>query len=489
MTLDESTRGDPLAAGDAGGKVIRGGGLRVAAHVVGVLSGALSAPLVVRHLGVEGYGRLALVGSIVFAATALTEGGLANVATRQYAVGDAAERRALIGGLLGLRIVLSTIGALAAIAFGLLAGYEEIVVVGIALGGIALIANNLWGAFHTALIAQLRLSAVAALEITRALSATVLFLVLVLAGAGLGPFYLVAPAVALIVLLVSGALVRREVPLLPSFDLDRWRSLLRETALYAAATALGAIYFQVALVTTSLLTSEFETGLYAIAFRIVELANGVPWLLAGSVFPVLAHAAANDVERLRYAVGRVTETALIAGGLFAVSIALGARFAIDVVAGSDARDSVAVLQIMSVSVMGTFLVAAWGFVLLSRQRYRALVLANAVAFALAVAGSLLLVPEFGAQGSAAVTAILELTLAALYGIAVVRELPELRPGAALAPKLVLALAAAFAVGVPLLVLVHPVPATVAGAAVYLGTLWVLRAIPPDLLDALRRRAS
>jgi O-antigen/teichoic acid export membrane protein len=489
MTLDESTRGDPLAAGDAGGKVIRGGGLRVAAHVVGVLSGALSAPLVVRHLGVEGYGRLALVGSILFAATALTEGGLANVATRQYAVGDRAERRALIGGLLGLRIVLSAIGALAAIAFGLLAGYEEIVVGGIALGGIALIANNLWGAFHTALIAQLRLSVVAGLEIVRALSTTALLLVLVLAGAGLGPFYFVAPAVALIVLLVSGTLVRREVPLLPSFDLERWRSLLRETALYAAATALGAIYFQVALVTTSLLTNEFETGLYAIAFRIAELANGVPWLLAGSVFPVLAHAAANDVERLRYAVGRVTETALIAGGLFAVSIALGARFAIDVVAGADARDSVPVLQIMSVSVMGTFLVAAWGFVLLSRQRYRALVLANAAAFALAVVGSLLLVPAFGAQGSAAVTAMLELTLAALYGFALFRELPELRPGAALAPKLALALAAALAAGVPLLVLVHPVPAAFAGAGVYLGTLWALRAIPPDLLDAVRRRSS
>ena len=309
---------------------------------------------------------------------------------------------------------------------------------------------------------------------------------LVLAGAELAAFYYVAPAVAVILLVAAGAMVRRDVPLLPRIDRARWRGLLRETALYAAATALGAIYFQVALVTTSLLTNALETGLYAVAFRIVELANGIPWLLAGSVFPVLAHAAAHDVERLRYATARVTEGALIAGGLFAVTIALGARFGIDVVAGAEGRDAVPVLQIMAVSVMGTFLVAAWGFVLLSRERYRALLLANALALLLAVVASLALVPAYGAQGSALVTAILEVALALMYGIAIARELPGLRPGFALLPKLALALAAGFAVGLPLL-LVHPVPAAVGGGAAYVGVLWLLRAIPPEVAEALRRR--
>lgn len=488
MTLDESGPVDPLAAGDAGGKVIRGGGLRAGAHIAGVLSGAISAPLVVRHLGVEGYGRLALVGSILFVATALTEGGLANVATRQYAVGGEAERRSLIAALLGLRIVLSVAGASAAIAFGLIAGYDEVLMGGLGLGCVAMLANSQWGAFHTALVAQLRLSAVAALEIVRALATTALFLAFVLAGASLGTFYVVAPAVALLMLVAGAALVRREVPLLPRVDLRRWSALLRETAVYAAATALGAIYFQVALVTTSLLTTGYETGLYSIAFRIVELANGVPWLLAGSVFPVLAHAAARDVERLRYATVRVTEGALIAGGLFAVTIALGARFGIDIVAPPEGRGSVPVLQIMAVSVMGTFLVAAWGFVLLSRQRYRALMVSNAAALILAIVASLLLVPAYGAKGSAAVTAILEVALAVMYGLALSRELPGLRPGRSVVPRLAVALLAAFAVGLPLL-LVHPAPAAVAGATAYVATLVALKAVPPELLDALRRRSS
>jgi O-antigen/teichoic acid export membrane protein len=488
VTLDESGPVDSLAAGDAGTRVIRGGGLRVGAHIAGVLGAAVSAPLVVRHLGVEGYGRLAVVGSVLFVATALTEGGLAAVATRRYAVGDPEERRSLIAALLGLRIVLSLAGAAAAIAFGLLAGYDEVVMGGLALGCVAMLANSQWGAFHTALVAQLRLSAVAALEIARSLATTALLIALVLAGASLAEFYVVAPAVALIMLIAGATLVRRDVPLLPRLDLARWRVLLRETALYAAASALGAIYFQVALVTTSLLTTSYETGLYSIAFRIVELANGVPWLLAGSVFPVLAHAAARDVPRLRYATGRVTEGALIAGGLFAVTIALGARFAIDVVASPEGRGAVPVLQIMAVSVLGTFLVAAWGFVLLSRQRYRPLMLANAAALVVAIVASLVLIPPYGAKGSAAVTAILEIALAVMYGVVLARELPGLRPARTLLPRLAVALAAAFAVGLPLL-LVHPVPATIAGAGTYLAVLWALRAVPPELLDAVRRRSS
>ena len=477
---------DPLEAGRAGDKVIRGGGLRASAHVIGVAVGVVSAPLVVRHLGVDDFGRFILVTSIVYVVTGLTEGGLAQVAIRQYASGPPEGRRRLIGALMGLRIVLSIVGAIGAVAFGLIAGYPEVVVGGLALGGAALLFNNLWGALHTALVAELRLGAVAALEIVRAFATTALFLVLVVAGAGLGPFYAVAPAVAFLTWILHCWVVRGITTLRPRFDGARWKELARETVVYAAAMALAAMYFQVALVTTSILGTDRDTGIYGIAFRIVDLANGVPWLLAGSIFPVLAHAAVHDPQRLRYAVGRMTEAATIAGGWFALSIILGAEFAIDVVGGAEAADSIPVLRILGIGVMATYLVAGWGVVMLSRRRYRPLMLANLTALVLAVVLSLVLIPRFGAQGAAVVTATLEVTLAAIYGVLLARELPGLRTGYTFAPRLVLALVAAFAAGVPLL-LVHPVLATVVGGLVYFAVLWALRAIPPELIDAVRRR--
>jgi O-antigen/teichoic acid export membrane protein len=477
---------DPLAAGEAGGKVIRGGSLRAATHVVGVLVGVVSAPLVVRHLGVVGYGRYLTVVSVIYIVTGLTEGGLANVAVRAYATSDRAGRRALVSNLAGLRIVLSILGGGAAIGFGVIAGYEEVVVGGLALGAIGYLLSALQGTFTVPLSAGLRLTALAGTDIARSLMTTALLLALVIAGSGLTGFYLVLPIVSGLTLALTAALVRREVPLLPAFQPDRWRRLLRETAVYAAATALGTVYFQIALVSMSVLDAGEQTGYFAIAFRIVDLANGVPWVLAGSVLPVLAYAARHDDERLRYVAARVFQGGLLAGGWFALVLILGAPFAIAVVGGATAHPAVSVLQILGIGIMPTFLVASGGFVLLALRRHRELVVANATALALAIGLSLALIPPFGAKGGAATTATLEIVLAILYQAILRRQRPDLRFPTDVLPRFALALAAGLALGGACL-LVHSVVAVVVGSAVYFGVLLALRTIPPEIAEAIPRR--
>jgi O-antigen/teichoic acid export membrane protein len=474
-----------LTAPDAGDRTIRGGSLRAAANITGVLTGAISAPLVVRHLGVEAYGKLALVNSIVFVATALSEGGLTQVALRRYASSEAGEQRVLIAALLGLRVALTAVVTVLALAFGVVAGYPEVVLVGISLGMVALLLNVIWGTQLTNLMARLRLTGVAAIEMLRALSTTVFLVVLVVIGAGLVPFYVVAPAAAAVTFAATTYAVRGHVPLRPRFDAERWRELLRETLLYGAATALGAIYFQLALVITSLLTTEHETGLYAIAFRIVELANGVPWVLATSVFPIFAHAAVNDEERLRYALGRVTDVCLLVGGFTTVGVMLGAPFGIDLVAGDEGAGAVDVLRLTAIGLIATYLVAAWSLLLASRGRFALLLKLNAAVFTLAIVLSLVLVPEFGAEGAGAVTATLEILLAVLYLWALRRELPGLRAGLTTVPKLLAALAVAAAVGVPLLS-VSSALAAACGLVAYTAVVLVLRAVPPEVWQALQR---
>ena len=478
---------EPLEAGEAGAKVIRGSGTRAAAHVAGILVGLISAPLVVRHLGPVGYGRFLTVTSIIYIVTGLTEGGLANVAIRQFATGDRSERSALVSSLQGLRIALCGIGLIGALIFGFAAGYPGVVVAGIALGGAALVINSVQGALNTSLVAGLRLSALAGVELLRSISTTAVFLVLVLLGSGLLGFYFVAGAVALPAYFATAWLVRREISLVPRFDRARWRALLRETALYAAATTLGTVYFQVAVVSMSLLSNTHETGFYAAAFRVIDLANGVPWILAGSVFPVIAYAAGNDIERLRYVVQRTTEGALLVGGAFAVVIVIGAGFGMKVVGGSAFEQSAPVLRILGLGVMATFLVAAWGFVLLSQRRYRELIAANAAALVLAVVLSVILIPAFGAQGGGATTAALEVTLATMYGVLLARGPGGLRPNLVALARLLVCAAAAIGAGAALLG-VGAVLATFVAGAVYLAVMWFAGGVPAEIAEAVRRRA-
>ena len=473
--------GDPYAAGEAGGRVIRGGGLRVAGALVGVLAGAVSAPLLVRHLGVVDYGRYLTVSSVIFVVTALSEGGLANVAVRRYSTSDPDDQRALIANLTGLRIALGLLGALVAVGFGLVAGYERILIVGLALGAVGYILSAIQGSYSVVLSGKLRLSALAVLDVFRALGTSVLLIALVIAGSGLTGFYLVAVIIQGGALLLSARMVRRDVPLRPQFHRDRWRELFRETALYALAATLGAIYFQIALVAMSLLDPGKQTGYYAIAFRIVEILNGIPWLLAGSVLPVLAVAAESDPARLRFIAGRVFEGAVIAGGWVAIIIIIGASFGIEVIAGAKGQPSVGVLRIMGIGVTATFLVSSWGFVLLSLKLYRQLVLANLGALLLAIALSAILIPTLHARGGAMTTAALELTLAGAYIALLWRR--GIVPSGRFVACFALAVGLGMGVGA-LLIAVHPAVGVFVGSAIYFATLWLTRAIPSELIDAL-----
>jgi O-antigen/teichoic acid export membrane protein len=472
---------DPYAVGEAGERVIRGGSLRVAGALAGLLAGVVSAPLVVRHLGVTDFGHYLTVASIIFIVTALTEGGLGNVAVRLFSVGDAHERRALITNLTGLRIALGALGALVAIGFGLISGYPHVIVVGLALGSVGFVFASVQGAYAVALNGTLRLTALAGIDVFRSLATSALLVTLVLVGSGLTGFYTVAAVVQGSALIATGVLVRHEVSLRPAFKLERWRELGRETALYALAATLGVVYFQVALIAMSLLDPGVQTGYYAIAFRIVEIVNGIPWLLAGSVLPVLAVAAANDRERLRYVARRVFEGAVIAGGWVAVIIVIGAEFGIDIVAGSKGHPSIGVLRIMGIGVTATFVVSSWGFVLLSLRQYRQLVIANVSALVLALALSLALIPTLHARGGAITTAALELALAGSYMVLLARR-GIVAPGRFV---VCFALAVGLGLGVGVLLLaINAVLAVLAGSVVYFAALWALRAIPSELIDAL-----
>jgi O-antigen/teichoic acid export membrane protein len=477
---------EPYAAGEAGGRVIRGGSLRVVGTLVGVLAGALSAPLVVHHLHRVDYGRYLTVTSVIFVVTAVTEGGLNNVAVRLYSVSSEPQRRSLIANLTGVRLVLGVLGAAGAVGFGLLAGYEHVLVVGLALGAAGYVMAGIQGSYSVALAGNLRVTALAGIDTLRSLLTTTLLISLVFAGSGLSGFYAVIVLVQGTALVVTAVLARRHIPLGPAFERSRWRDLLHETALYAVASTLGVVYFQVALITMSLLDPGSQTGYYAIAFRIVELVNGIPWLLAGAVLPVLAVAAAGDRERLRFVAGRVFEGGVIAGGWFAIVIVLGAGFAIGVIAGAEGQPAIGVLRIMGIGVTATFLVSSWGFVLLSLRMHRALVLANAFALTLAIALSLILIPSLHARGAAITTAALELSLAGSYVAILFRRgiRPPPRFLACFVPAVALGLGAG-ALGL----LLHPVAAVVVGSAVYFAVLWALRAIPSELIDAIPWRRS
>ncbi len=92
---------DVLSSPEAGGRVIRGSAWRVGANGAGIVLGLATATLLLRHLGVAESGRYVTVLSLVAIPVYVADIGLNVAGSRELALRDPAERRALIGNILG----------------------------------------------------------------------------------------------------------------------------------------------------------------------------------------------------------------------------------------------------------------------------------------------------------------------------------------------------------------------------------------------------
>jgi O-antigen/teichoic acid export membrane protein len=473
---------DVLDAGQAGSRFVRGGSLRGFAYLGAVTASIAVTPLITRRLHAVDYGRYVTVTSLLLIVAALTEGGVANLGVREFSTDAASGRRELMRSLIGLRIALSVLGGCAAIGFAAIAGYANVVVAGTAIAAVGLVLANLQVTLAVPLTARLRLPWLAALDfLGPAITAGVL-LALAVGGAPLLPFYGAALAGYLLTLAVTALLVRREITLRPAFNVRRWRALARESAVFAAATALGAIYFQIVVVAMSLLTDGHQVGIFSLAFRVISVVNGIPLLLVGSAFPILLRAASSDRMRLRDAMTRLTEGSLMLGGWLSLLVVSAAPFAVRVLGGSGYAGSATVLRVVGAGVVATFLAAVFAFSLLALGSYRLLIVINTGMVALAIALCSVLVPIDGARGAAFSTLSLEFVLATSYGVGLFTRNPDLRPAIGRAARTLVALGAAFLVA--LVPPFSPILAAAAGSITLAVTAGLLRVYPRELVDLL-----
>jgi O-antigen/teichoic acid export membrane protein len=483
--VDDIAAEHVLDSREAGNRFLRGSTLRLGAFGAGLACSLGATPLAVHHLGPVRWGQYATVSAVIFVVAAITEGGLGQMGVHELSVGDPAARAAFMRDLLGLRIALTSCGAVAAVAFTLIAGYPSVVVEGSVIAGVGLLLTNLAGTLTLPLAVELRLGWLALTDFAPQLTIALVMVLLVAAGAGLLPFYAAPAAGAAVTLAIAVAVVRGRLPLRPAFRRSRWRGLIQQTIVYAAATATAAMYFRIVLLATSLLSTRAQTGYYSLSFRILELTTVVPWLITSSAFPILVRSAWNDPQRLRYALQRLTEGALILGGWLALCLVIGAPVAIHLLdLGNHTFDpSIAVLRILGAAVPATFVLAVFAYTLLSLRLYRPLLIANATIIVLAVVGSAAVIPSGGAKGAAFVTLGLEFVLTASYVVAVARARSEIRPTVAGLERIALALLLAFGAGAALYR--HPVVGVVAGTVVLPIALFALRAFPAELIALVR----
>lgn len=476
---------DLLDTSEAGPRVIRGSLLRLAGYVFGTLATVASSAVVIRHLGVVDTGRFITVSAIAMIVSTVSDLGLTGIAVRDYSAGPRSEGRQLLRNLLGMRLAIASVGVVVALLFALAVNYPAVMVAGTAIAGAGAIVLAVQQGYSIPLQVGLRFGWVAGLQLAIQVGASIEAVLLVLAGAGLTPFFALQLPLVIPALIVTVAIGGHDARVLPAFDWQAWRRMVGRVLPYSAAVVLSVVYFQIAQVMVSVLSSASETGYFGVAFRVLVSFTALPPLLVSTALPLLARAARDDAARFGYASRKLAETMTIAGAGVAVALFLGAGFAVEVVGGGHFGQSVDVLRILSVALLGTFVIGARGYALLSLDRLRAMLISNAVALLVVVGAGAPLIRAYGATGAAIAMVAAELSLALCYEIALSRERPELR--LTLGFILRVAVAAAVAIGAGLGPDVAPVAAAVIGTIVYGAALLALGIVPPEIRDALIRR--
>jgi len=477
---------DLLSTTEAGPAAIRGGALRVVSFAAGSLFAIAAGAILFRHLGVVDTGRYTTALSLGALVTGFTDLGLTAVGIRELATHEGEQRARLARNLLGIRLALTIVGVALVTAFAFIA-YGALLGVGVLITGAGVLVANVQATLAVPLMAGLRLGWVSALDFGRVLVTTALVVLLVLLGANLLPF-LAAPAIAALCVLVPTALiVRTDIPLLPAFELRRWRALLGPVLTYSLAVAASTLYFRIAIVLVSLLASGAQLGYFSLSFRIVEALFAIPGLLVGAAFPIFARAARDDPARLGYALSRVFEVSLIVGAWISLMLAVGAPLAVALIGGGRFAPAAPILAIAALGLGGAFVNAVWAYGMLSLHLHRLILAVALGSVAALVAVVAVLVELDGARGAAIGTAVVEIGAAIVAGVLLVRGRPHLRPRLSTVPKVG---AAGLLACLPLLVSgVAIAVELLASTLIYGVALLVLRAFPDELRDLLPARVK
>jgi O-antigen/teichoic acid export membrane protein len=478
---------DLLDTPQAGPAAIRGSLLRASGYLAGVSLSILSVSLLIRHLGVGDFGRYVTVLSLVAIVQGVTDAGLSSIGVREYSLRSGAARDRLMSSLLGVRLVLTSIGVVVITGFTLLAGYGAPVVVGSALAGAGLLLAVAQATLAIPLASLLRLGLVSGLDLFRQVLLVIGIVVLVLVGADLVPFLALTVPIGVLLLAVTAALVRGSMPMRPVFHRGEWWALVRDVLPYAAAVAIGTIYLRITVVAMSLIATELETGYYATAYRVMEVLVAIPPLVVGSTLPVLARAARDDRERLEYVLQRLLDATVIVGVWLGLAVALGAPFAVEVLAGGESDPSIDVLRVQAIAIVAAFVAASAQFGLLSLHRHRAILAYSVAALVSGLSLTLLLVPTLEATGAAIAFSAGEWIVTILAFTLLRRAQPQLRYSLRVPLRAVAAAAVAGALA--LLPGLSSLLSAIVATVVFFALLFALRAIPQELIEALSRRGQ
>lgn len=442
-----------------------------------------------RRLADAGYGRYSLILVIVAIAGMAADFGTASILVREVSR-RRGESSSLLGATLLLRLATTVAGSAGVIVVVLAAGVERDFALPLVIATIAIIPTSLSTAFEAALQGFERMDLSAFADVVFSIVLTAVGAAAVVRGGGVTVMTAVYLGASFVRLAYSAAAYHRLVGGLEdaggswSFSYGRLWRLAGESFPVLYWQLVSFAYYKVDVLLIGAFRTEAEVGWYAAAYKLFEVPVMFGWLAVQSLLPLMSRMFHESKKNLALLFGKTMKYIWVAGLGVAAGIIVLSPAVIRLLLPPEYEPAVNVLRVLGVALPFMVGCVLFGSLFISMELQRRMAKWSLLSLAVNVGLNLALIPRFGVMGAAVTTLCSEVvSFVIFYGFAA-HFLGHVRFREVF---LVPVLAAAPAFIIMFLLAGYSTPlAAVAGAAIYLTALMVLRVVSQDDLGYFRR---
>lgn len=437
--------------------------------------------LITEYLGQDGFGKYSTVLAFFAFFSAIADLGLSSVTAREISR-EGADEKAILEKVLALRLTSSLVVFLLSPVLILFFNYPNDLKAGIVVAGGAILFSTLSIMLNGIFQKRLAMDRVALVEFFGKLFQVSLVVLVVKQDWGFFAVVLTLLASLSFNALVVFFLSRRYVRFSPHIDVVFWKSFLRESLPMGATAIITFAYFKMDTIMLSVLQPSAHVGIYSVAYKIMENLIFFPAMLAGLILPLLSRFIFTDRERFNeianktFKVFFIIITPIIVGTLFL------APDIVRIVSGEGFQESVSVLRVLIFALGFIFFGHFFNILLVVGNAQRKLMQALALVACFNIAINIFLITRYSYSGAAAASVATEMLVVLFLAFLAKKHIhyvPSLsHTGRILFSGVAMAIALFFLEPHSFLI------AGVGGVGVYLGMLWLVKAISPDEIATL-----
>jgi len=369
--------------------------------------------LVVRYLGLSGFGDYIIVITFVYIFSVFADLGLYSIVVREISREGANEKK-IINNAFTLRFTAGIFVFSLAYFASLLFPYSNNVQFGIAIAafGFWMLSNTqvLMGLFQK----HLAMDKIAIAEIAGRL--VQLFLVWLFIIYDFGFLYIILAIFfsALVNFIFVTRFASKYVKIKLEFNFGFWKKLLIQSYPLAISAILVLIYFKLDTIFLSVMKTSEAVGIYGLSYKILENLIFFPAMIVGLTMPIMSKYIFTNRNKFKSVVQRTLNFLIIAF----VPIAFGVIMTSDKIIGlfDDSKefcDSPMVLNILIIALGFIFLGALFSNILIAANRQNRLAQIYFVGMIFNVITNIIFIPEYSYFGAAATTVATEFLVTAL----------------------------------------------------------------------------